>query len=73
MMLKEFSKKIFETNRYIIIFYRFLYFLVRVRKIKHISLFKIILYLSITELFFSLITLLLGYDSLRFFSINRLS
>ena len=69
----EFSKKIFETNRYIIIFYRFLYFLVRVRKIKHVSLIKIILYLSITELFFSLITLLLGYDSLRFFSINRLS
>ena len=68
----EFSKKIFETNRYIIIFYRFLYFLVRIRKIKHINLFKIIFYLSITELFFSLITLLLGYDGLRFFSINRL-
>ena len=32
-----------------------------------------IIYLIITELFLSLITLLLGYDQLRDFSINKLS
>ena len=69
----EFSKTVFETNRFIIVIFRFFYFFLRIRKIKHINLFKLTFYLIITELFLSLITLLLGYDQLRNFSINKLS
>ena len=69
----EFSKKVFETNRFLIVIYRFFYYLLRIRKIKHINFFKLIFYLIITELFLSLITLLLGYDQLRDFAINKLS
>ncbi len=69
----EFSKTVFETNRFIIVIFRFFYFFFRIKKIKHINLFKLTFYLTITELFLSLITLLLGYDQLRDFSINKLS
>jgi len=69
----ESAKKLFEINRFIIVIYRFFYFLIRIRKIKHINLFKLTIYLSITELFFSLLTLLEGYDQLRLFSISILS
>ncbi len=69
----EFSKTVFETNRFIIVIFRFFYFFLRIKKIKHINLFKLTFYLTITELFLSLITLLLGYDQLRDFSINKLS
>jgi len=69
----EFSKKVFETNRFIIVIYRFFYFLFRIRKIKHLNLFKLTFYLIITELFLSLITLIIGYNQLRYFSTNILS
>ena len=59
--------------RFLIVIYRFFYYLLRIRKIKHINFFKLTFYLIITELFLSLITLLLGYDQLRDFSINKLS
>ena len=50
----EFSKKVFETNRFIIVIFRFFYFFLRIRKIKHLNLFKLTFYLIITELFFDL-------------------
>ena len=66
----QFAKYVFEINRYLIVIYRFIYFFLRVKKIQHINNFKLIIYLIITDLSISLITLIFDYDDLKNFIIK---
>ena len=65
-----FAKSVFEINRYLIVIYRSIYFFLRVKKIQHINNFKLIIYLIITDLSISLITLIFDYDDLKNFIIK---
>ena len=63
----EFSQWLFEINRYLIVIYRSIYFYLRIKKIKYVNDFRLIIYILIAELFISFMTLIFGYDQLRSF------
>ncbi len=63
----EFSQWLFEINRYLIVIYKSIYFYLRIRKTHYVNDFRLIIYILISELFISFMTLILGYDQLKSF------